>query len=95
MNIASLIQKVVVDSDASTYSEVEGLVNSVLKPMLPLIKGNMFVKIIDEAMQTIGSKVKKEIRLPKITPALHVPLDLTFNNLLCIVNSTDSKIYQT
>ncbi|MHA1628265.1 MAG: hypothetical protein ACTSW6_04260, partial [Candidatus Baldrarchaeia archaeon] len=52
LNIASLIQKVVVDSDASTYSEVEGLVNSVLKPMLPLIKGNMFVKIIDEAMQT-------------------------------------------
>ncbi|MHA1835145.1 MAG: hypothetical protein ACTSV7_14310 [Candidatus Baldrarchaeia archaeon] len=79
LNVASLVQKVVVDSDASTYSEVEGLVSSVLKPMLPLIKGNMFVKIIDEAMQTIGSKVKKEIRLPKITPALRVPLDLTFN----------------
>jgi len=79
LNVASLVQKVVADSDASTYSEVEGLVSSVLKPMLPLIKGNMFVKIIDEAMQTIGSKVKKEIRLPKITPALRVPLDLTFN----------------
>jgi len=78
LNVASMIQKVVVDSEASMFSEVEGLVNSVLKPMLPLIKGNLFVKMVDEAMQIIGSRVKKEIRLPKIVPALHVPLDLTF-----------------
>jgi len=78
LNIASLIQKVVVDSDVSVYSEVERLVNSVLKPMLPLIKGNMFVRVIDESIQIIGSKIKKEVRFPRIVSTFHIPFDLTF-----------------
>lgn len=78
LNIASLIQKVVVDLDVSAYSEVEGLVNSVLKPMLPLIKGNMFVRVIDESMQIISSKIKREVRFPRIVPTFHIPFDLTF-----------------
>ncbi|MHA1721448.1 MAG: hypothetical protein ACTSXW_00035 [Candidatus Baldrarchaeia archaeon] len=78
LNIASLIQKVIVDSDVSVYSEVERLVNSVLKPMLPLIKGSIFVKVIDESIQIIGSKIKKEVQFPRIVPAFHIPFDLTF-----------------
>jgi len=78
LSVASLIQKVVTSSDISKYSELEGLVNSRLKPMLPLIKGNVFSKLVDEAVQTISKKVRKEIKFPKIVPMLHVPFDITF-----------------
>ena len=78
LSVASLIQKVVTSSDVSKYSEIEGLVNSRLKPMLPLIKGNVFLKLVDEAVQAIRKKVRKEVKLPKIVPMLRIPSDLTF-----------------
>lgn len=78
LSVASHIQKVVTSSDISKYSEIEGLVNSRLKPMLPLIKGDVFLKLVNEAVQIITKKVRKEVKLPKIVPMFHVPLDLTF-----------------